>query len=343
MYDTSKEFTLMDQQQNTDDNSLENNTASSSQDTSLEGGGTAEGGSAASGGSPGQKPNKPPNKLKQLWRKLNIYLLIFVLLMVIAAAAVAVLYLKGQSTEQPRKEATIKAKNLSPEALKQLASSSTTVGGPREVLNVKSNAVFSGTVLVRGQLQVAGSLSVGKKLSITNLQVSGNGSFGKLQTKGLNVQGNAGITGQLSVQNSLSVSGSGTFKGPVTTPQLRATTLQLSGPLKLTGHISAGGPSPSSGGGGALGAGGTSSVSGSDTAGTVNIRTGGGTHAGCLATVHFGHAFSGTPHVVITPVGSAASRVNYYIKRSSSSLQICTSNAAPSGASFAFDYHAFGN
>jgi cytoskeletal protein CcmA (bactofilin family) len=336
------------QTQGAPQNSRADGSASEDDSNSLEGSSTQPSSSGdvdATGGakndSGGQGSGKSPGGLKRFWQRFNVYLLIFVLLVVVGAGGMGVLYFK--SSQQTAKKQTYKAKDLSPKALKQLANSGTSVGGPKEVLNVKSNTVFSGTVLVRGQLEVAKGLKVGKKLTINDLQVTGSGSFQQLQAKKLSIQGNAGITGQLSVQKSLSVNGSGTFKGPVTTPVVQAGSLKLAGALNLTAHINAGGPRPSSGRGSALGAGGTASVGGSDTAGTVNIRTGGGTGAGCFATVRFAKPFSSTPHVVVTPVGSAAGNLQYYIKRSAASFRICTKNAAPSGATFAFDYLVLGN
>jgi hypothetical protein len=43
----------------------------------------------------------------------------------------------------------------------------------------------------------------------------------------------------------------------------------------------------------------------------------------------------------VTPVGSAAAALNYYIQRSTSSFSVCTTNSAPGGSSFGFDYIAF--
>jgi hypothetical protein len=114
--------------------------------------------------------------------------------------------------------------------------------------------------------------------------------------------------------------------------------LQLSGDLQITRHIDAGGGTPGKSDGTALGNGGTSSVSGTDTAGTVTINTGGSPSTGCFATITFTNRFSGTPHVVVTPVGSAAGGLNYYINRSASNFSICATNSAPAGQTFSFDY-----
>jgi hypothetical protein len=89
-----------------------------------------------------------------------------------------------------------------------------------------------------------------------------------------------------------------------------------------------------------LGAGGTVSVSGTDTAGTITINTGGSPAVGCFVTITFTQKFNATPHVVVTPVGSAGGGLNYYVNRSASDFSLCTTNPAPGGANFSFDYIA---
>jgi hypothetical protein len=90
----------------------------------------------------------------------------------------------------------------------------------------------------------------------------------------------------------------------------------------------------------AVGGGGTASLSGSDTSGSVTINTGGSPPAGCFATVTFSKVFASTPHVVLTPVGSAAAGLQYYVTRSTTGFAVCTASAAPAGQSFGFDYVA---
>ncbi|MDZ7744723.1 MAG: hypothetical protein U5K77_03115 [Candidatus Saccharibacteria bacterium] len=156
----------------------------------------------------------------------------------------------------------------------------------------------------------------------------------------LSIAGNTDIQGELLVESDLSVTGSGTFGGTLSAASLNIETLQLNNDLQLNRHIDAGGATPSQTNGSALGGGGTASISGTDTAGTVNINTGNSPPAGCFITVNFSVPFNGTPHVVITPVGSSAASLNYYITKSGSSFRICTTNPPPAGANFAFDYVA---
>lgn len=293
-----------------------------------------------------QQPTKSPQKEKVgVGRRIvdaimhvNIYLLIFILIVVLSGGIVIVAYQRNRKAAAPT---TITTTTLSQDTLNQLKGSDATVGDPKQTLTIESNAIFSGQVLVRSSLEVAGSLKVGGSLSIPNLSVTGQATFDQLQANSLAITGNAAIQGQLSVQKGITTSGGGTFGGAISTPQLTTQSLQLSSDLIISKHIYPSGVMPGKSDGSALGNGGTSSVSGTDTAGTVTINTGGSPAVGCFVTVNFSSNFGGTPHIVITPVGSAAAGLNYYITRTSRNFSICTTNSAPAGQTFSFDYIAF--
>lgn len=298
-----------------------------------DGANSLEGGAAPAGGAPAPKP---PHKHRpgRLFGRFNIYLIVFVLLLIVAIAVVVFAVTRSKSSNQQ-----LSSQTLSQSTLNQLANSDVTVGDVKQVLNVQSNAVFAGTVLVRGDLQVAGKLQVGSNLSLTGINVSGTSAFGQVQiSNDLNVAGNESLQGQLTIQKSLTVNGTGTFNGALSAPQLTVTNLQLNGDLTLTHHLVPGGPNPARSYGNALGSGGSASVSGSDTSGSVTINTGGSPAAGCFMTLTFTQAFNATPHVLVTPVGSAAGGLQYYVNRSTSNFSICTNNAAPASSSFGFDY-----
>jgi cytoskeletal protein CcmA (bactofilin family) len=290
----------------------------------------------------GQQPEPQPStkqpfgaRVRALAGRLNIYMLLFALVILIAIMIVVVARQRSlrENPDQP-----FGTQNLTQETLDQLEGSETTVGDPKQILNVESNAVFSGKVLVRDSLDVAGTIKVGGALSLPGITVSGTSSFETIQANDLVLAGNASIQGQLNVQGAVTVAGGGTFGGSLSAPRLNIDSLQLNGDLQFNRHIDAGGGTPGKSNGSGLGSGGTSSVSGTDTAGTVTINTGGSPPAGCFITVTFTQAFNGTPHVVISPVGSAGAGLNYYVNRSSGSFSVCSTNPAPAGRSFAFDY-----
>lgn len=284
-----------------------------------------------------KKPKKKRNAIKGLAGKFNIYLLLFMLILVIASMVSVVGYMRSQ--QQANKQ-DVNTEPLSQEALDKLRQTDVKVGDPKQILSVESNAIFAGKVLIRDSLEVAGQIKVGGPLNLPGISVSGNSSFDQVRANNLEITGNTTIQGQLGVQNNLTVTGSGTFGGTLTAGRMNIESLQLNGDLQINRHIDAGGGTPGKSDGGALGAGGTSSVSGTDTAGTIAINTGGGGGVGCFVTISFTQKFNGTPHVVVTPVGSAAGGLAWYINRSSNSFSVCTASPAPAGQSFAFDYIA---
>lgn len=325
-----------DQDQNTDD-SLD----------SLEGSSTIIEPAKDDGGNSGSEPSndqqhepKKPGGLKRLLKRTNIYMLMFVFVLVVAGV---VSYVAYQYNQRPDKNTTITGtQSLSQSALNDLANSDVTVGDAKQTLSVQSNAVFAGKVLVRSSLEVAGGLQVGGSLTLTGIKVSGDSVFDSVHiTKDLAVSGNTGLQGGLTVQKNLSVNGDATINGSLAASKITTDSLQMAGDLNLTHHISAGGSTPVRSNGTALGSGGTASVSGSDTAGSITINTGNSPSSGCFITVNFSSRFHTTPHIVVTPVGSTAASLNYYINRSTSSFSVCSTNAASSHRTFGFDYLAF--
>lgn len=279
---------------------------------------------------------KPP-LFKRIWQKLNIYLLLFILVILIAIAVTVVLFLKNK-TATKQAQSIINSQNLSEDALKQLANTSVSVGNSKQILNVESNAIFSGAVLVRGNMEVAGTIKVGGELQLPGITVSGASKFNTLQADNLSIGSSATVQGVFTAKKGIAVSGNSTFDGPLSATTITTNNLQLNGDLVLTHHIIAGGPVPGITRGAAVGSGGTTSMSGSDSTGSIVINTGSGTGAGCFATITFARKFNGVPHVTITPIGSGAAGIDYYVNRSTSEFSVCTTNAAPVGQTFGFDY-----
>jgi hypothetical protein len=84
-------------------------------------------------------------------------------------------------------------------------------------------------------------------------------------------------------------------------------------------------------------------ISGTDTAGTISVNVGSGASAGLLASVNFTSAFSGNPHVVITPVASQGSAIisgtqGFYLSSRNSTGFSVSVSAALSPGSISFDY-----
>lgn len=286
-----------------------------------------------------KKKKKKRSPIKGLAGKFNIYLLGFMLVVLLAAIVSFVSYQKSKQAEKKENNA-VSTEPLSEEDLEKLRQTDVKVGDPKQILSVESNAIFAGKVLIRDSLEVAGQIKVGGPLSLPGISVSGTSNFDQVSINNLQISGSATVQGQLNVQSNLGVSGNVTIGGTLSAARLNIETIAINNDLLINRHIDAGGGTPGKSDGSALGAGGTSSVSGTDTAGTVNINTGGGTVAGCFVTVTFTQRFNSVPHVVVTPIGSAAGSLNYYINRSGTNFSICTNNPAPVGQNIAFDYIA---
>ncbi len=285
------------------------------------------------------KAKGPISRLRQFAAGLNIYLLMFMLLLIIGGIIFFVVFQASQDSQ----EASFETQELTQEAIDELVGSDARVGDPNQVLTVEADSVFTGKVLIRDGLDVAGPIRVGGSLSLPGITVSGSSAFDEVTINTLNIAGDASIQGQLSVQEGLTVSGPVTFSGTFSAASFSIQSLQVDQELLVNRHIDAGGPTPGISGGGAIGSGGTVTISGTDTAGTVTVNIGGGAGAGVLATVNFANSFNGTPHVVITPVAAQGSPVitgsqKFYLSnRTSNSFSIATSGALPSG-SLSFDY-----
>jgi len=294
---------------------------------------------ATTGSSSGEpeSPKHGPSMYRRAVSKLNVYMVLYLVILVMATVIIVLSYLNA--TKNNNSSNSLKTQSLNQSTLDQLANSDATVGNSQQVLTVQSSAIFAGQVLVRGNLEVAGNIKLGGTISINNLSVTGTTQLATLQVnKNLAVAGNSSIQGSETIAKTLQVNGTGNFSGTISAPQVSTSNLQLTGNLTILHHIVTGGATPNRSSGSALGSGGTVAVSGSDTAGTININTGSNPGTGCFVTVNFNASFGTTPHVQVTPIGSSAGSLQYYVNRSSTSFSVCTNNSAPGQSSFAFDY-----
>ncbi len=303
-------------------------------DDSLE----APAGSPAGAPSLGASPTPPPKDkiglLARLRRSTNLFLVVFILLLIVAGAAIYITVRSSQSSK------TNNVGSLTDQELAALKGNTTLVGDAKQTLDVQSNAIFEGQVLLRSDLNVAGAIKVGGGLSLSSITIGGPGNFGQLAVNGgLNVGGDSVLQGNLTVQKNLSVGGTASF-GALAVSQLTVTNLLLKNDLTVSRHILTSGGNPGRTNGSALGGGGTASVSGSDSSGTVNINTGSSPPAGCFVTINFSQKFSTTPHVVITPANSSSASIQYYVNRSTTGFSVCTANVPSSGTNYVFDFVA---
>ena len=280
---------------------------------------------------------------RSLWQKIikklsfvNIYLLLFVFIVVIA---VIITYIGVRNNQKLDEQGKIDAQDLSTQAIDSLSSNNTQIGDPKQTLTIASNSVFNGKALFRDSIDVAGTIRVGGALSLPGITVSGNSAFESVSiSAGLAIGGDANVSGNLTVQKSLTVSGGASFGGAISASQLNIDRLTLNQDVLFNRHIKTGGGAPGVSSGPATGGGGTTSINGSDTAGTVTINVGGSPGTGVLANISFLNSFDSDPHVVISPVGSAAGGMDWYITRSAGGFSIATNSTPPGATSFSFDY-----
>jgi len=278
------------------------------------------------------KPAKKGGPLAGVRKIVNIYTIVFALL-VVAAVAVVLVSIKPAKTQTQTQLG-----KLSDAQLSQLKSNSTLVGDPKQTLDIQSSTILEGQVLARSDLSVAGSLKVGGALSLPSITIAGSGNFAQVGVSGaLSVGGDTNLQGQLTVQKNLNVTGAASF-GSLSVSSLSVTSLQVKNDFSISKHIITSGGTPGRSLGTALGGGGTASVSGSDTAGTVNINTGGSPPAGCFVTVNFTASFGSVPHVVISPSNSQAASLQYYTNRTASGFSICSASVPSASANYVFDY-----
>ena len=281
---------------------------------------------------------KKPSAARRFLRKVNVYFLFFALLLVVAGAITIVNYINNQKANPTIDIAT---QELADKTLEQLANTDVSVGNNAQTLTIQGNAIIAGQTLMRGSANVAGNFQAGGTIQGPSLTISGAVSMGQSQSQTMQVQNTLAVQGGTTLRD-LNVSGAATFNGPITASSITVTQLVLSGnaTLEVPNHISFTGPTPSRGSvnGGVIGSGGTLSLSGSDTAGTINIHTGNNTAPGCFGQINFNRPFTRQPRVIVSPVGAAAGQTQFYVNRSTANFSICTANAAPANQNFSYDY-----
>ncbi len=287
---------------------------------------------------PKEKKKKKAKKVpfvKRLTSGSNLYLIAFAVIMVLAG------FVTWVAIRQDSADTTISVTGdeLTDEIIDELTANESNIGDVTQTLTVEANAIFNGKILVKDNLDVAGSINVGGPLTLPGITVSGSSTFDDVEVgNNLSILGNASVQGTLSVQNGLTVNGDGTFTGLVSAGRISADELEILGDLVVTRHIDSGGASPSISGGAALGSGGTASVSGTDTAGTVTLNTGGGPSTGIMATITFNRSFTGTPHVVISAIDANGAVLDVYVTRTSSTFVVRAASAPSASTTYTFDY-----
>lgn len=282
-----------------------------------------------------ESDDKKPNKILQFIKKLDKYILAFVLILIAVSFIIFYLVQRNKVTTPT----AAKNQSLSQAALTQLNSNSVTLGGNQETLDIQSNSVFSSNALVKGALQVAGTLTVASNTTLQNATISGSTQLNQVAGNSLTINGLTTLKGQLVIGQSLTVAGATTLSGAVNAGKLTVSSLQVNGDISIDYHLVTNGISPTikSLGSGVIGSGGTVSINGSDTTGTIVINFGSGvsSSAACDVSISFNQPFTSTPSVIISPTNIGASSINYYVSnKTANGFELCSSGASSTNASF---------
>ncbi len=291
-------------------------------------------------------PPKAPEKKTGSWIVINrransvanvIALLVAVLVLGGAVGFVVELYRHPATTSKPTVE------TLSPDDIRKLTDIGTSLGNSNQVLNIGANSVFHSNVDVGGDLSVGGHFNANGPVTLSQLNITGTTAL-----TGLNVGSNLIVGGDTTLQKSLTVAqlatlnGGLTVNGSATIKSLNAgsiavQSISIAGPLTI-GHLITQGVTPTASAGTAVGPGGTVSISGDDTAGTVNINSSSSPTTGILMTVVFRAAYSSTARVIISPITAAAASTPTYVTRTATGFQLHSDVSTPASSTLSFDY-----
>jgi cytoskeletal protein CcmA (bactofilin family) len=190
----------------------------------------------------------------------NLYFVIFLLLIFLALGGI---FAALKLNKDPANQST-KTQSLTDKQLADVKSSTTLVGDAQQTLDIQGNSIFEGQVLLRNNLDIAGSIKVGGNLSLPSITVGGTSTFGQLHINDqLAVVGNTILQGTLTAQKGVTASGTSSF-GTLSASQINTSSLQINGDFIVSRHINVSGGTPGRSNGSALGGGGTASVSGTD-------------------------------------------------------------------------------
>jgi len=277
------------------------------------------------------------NRLRNRANTIASITALFLFLVVIGAFGG---YFYAQSKKPAPQAKTPTVENLSADELKKLTEIGANLGTAGQVLNIGANALFRGKVDVGGDLSIGGRLNANGPVTLSQLNITGTTAATGLSVgSNLSVSGTTTLQKAVTVSDLLTVNGGLNVSGAASVSSLNANsiavrTISISGPLTI-GHLSTQGPPPTIAPN-SIGGGGTVSISGNDTAGTININTGSGP-GNVLATITCRAAYTNTTHVLLTPLTSGAAAAGAFVTRSSTGFQI-HANTPPPGQTLSFDY-----
>lgn len=291
---------------------------------------------------------KSKASITTIYRKADILTTVFTFVgAVVAAGAIFGVYAylnraKATPTAIP------KVASLDKSSLDKLSSffDGNSAGNSSQVLTVSSSSLFKNRVAVDSDLKVVGAIQASGTTALADLTVDKVTTLGVTNIRGalvaagpVSFQSPAQFGGGATMNGNLAVSGNGTFGGSISAGVLNVRDISVSGTINLAGHLSISGQTGSASPGIGAGSGASATIDGNDSAGTVTVNSGSGSAAGNnLVTVTFRAAYARTPHVIITPIGSEAGKLDYFITKTATGFTIGSASIPKANTSFSFDF-----
>lgn len=279
-----------------------------------------------------------------------------VILILAVNAGVIAFILRGQTSTSS--EVSLGGVKISPAVLDTLGVNKTSVNNLGTELVVNPNSKFNGKVMVGGDVNIAGQLSLNSKFSaseasltkleagetsLSKLNVNGDGTISNLNLRNnlivvgsTTLQGAVTVSQLLTVNNNLNVTGNLAVGGTLSARNFQASSLVSDTTLTIGGHVITRGSAPTVSPGNGMGTGGTVSISGNDASGTIAVNVGVNSTGGMLAYVSFKMPYSNTPHVVVSMIGGPGVGT-LYVSRSAAGFSVGINGPMPPGG-YAIDY-----
>ncbi len=303
---------------------------------------------------PGQTHKSVPKgraSITSIYRRADILTTLITFVVALAAGALIVggyVYFnrpKAAVTKPPTKVTSLDSADL---AKLGAFFQGNSAGTSTELLTISSSSLFKSRVAVSSDLKVTGSLEVSGPSNLADLTVNKTSTLGITNIHGqlivsgpANFQSPAQFGAGGAISGNLTVTGNGSYGGSISAGSLNAATISVT-TINLSGHLSITGPSPTVAG---TGLGGSATIEGNDSSGTVTVTVGPCTSGQCvsaggqLVIVNFHSAYPRTPHIMISPIGAPAARLEPYIQPGASSFTIgaaTINNSTTTSYSFAY-------
>ncbi|MES2970929.1 MAG: hypothetical protein V4702_01240 [Patescibacteria group bacterium] len=196
--------------------------------------------------------------------------------------------------------------------------------------DIQGNSATFNTLTILGDATI-NNLTVTNTITTKDLTVTGTATIQNLTVSGVSTLAELTVTGNAKVQGTLTV-----------------TKLVIKDTLIIESHIISRGTAPQAVLGAASGTGTgtpidpatmpTIALDGTDTTGTISVRTATASNRGVLATIKFNKAFERTPKIVISANDELSLLLQVYVRKTADGFELVAINPAADNTTYNFDY-----